>query len=109
MAEHRLPGAGAVVAFSVNDTGIGISEDNLATIFSAFQQGDGTTSRRYGGAGLGLAICREAAAQLGGQVAVHSDPGSGSTFTLLPATDPARRCSRTRTGQSSRSQPQQSR
>jgi CheY-like chemotaxis protein len=89
MAEHRLPGSGAVVAFSVNDTGIGISEDNLATIFSAFQQGDGTTSRRYGGAGLGLAICREAAAQLGGQVAVHSDPGSGSTFTLyLPLTLP---------------------
>jgi signal transduction histidine kinase/HAMP domain-containing protein/FixJ family two-component response regulator len=89
MAEHRLPGAGAVVAFSVTDTGIGISEGNLATIFSAFQQGDGTTSRRYGGAGLGLAICREAAAQLGGEVAVHSDPGRGSTFSLyLPLTPP---------------------
>jgi signal transduction histidine kinase/HAMP domain-containing protein/ActR/RegA family two-component response regulator len=89
MAEHRLPGAGAVVAFSVTDTGVGISEDNLATIFSAFQQGDGTTSRRYGGAGLGLAICRDVAAQLGGEVAVHSDPGSGSTFSLyLPLTMP---------------------
>src|SRR6266516_2840129 len=87
MAENRLPGA--VVAFSVTDTGIGISEDNLATIFSSFQQGDGTTSRRYGGAGLGLAICHEAAAQLGGEVAVHSDPGSGSTFSLyLPLTLP---------------------
>jgi signal transduction histidine kinase/HAMP domain-containing protein/ActR/RegA family two-component response regulator len=89
MAEHRLPGAGAVVAFSVTDTGIGIGEDNLATIFSAFQQGDGTTSRRYGGAGLGLAICRDVAAQLGGEVAVHSDLGSGSTFSLyLPLTLP---------------------
>jgi hypothetical protein len=89
MAENRLPGADAVVAFSVTDTGIGISEDNLATIFSAFQQGDGTTSRRYGGAGLGLAISREVAAQLGGKVAVHSDPGRGSTFSLyLPLTPP---------------------
>jgi signal transduction histidine kinase/HAMP domain-containing protein/CheY-like chemotaxis protein len=89
VAEDRLPSAGAVVAFSVTDTGIGISEDNLATIFSAFQQGDGTTSRRHGGAGLGLAICREVAAQLGGEVAVNSDLGSGSTFSLyLPLTLP---------------------
>ena len=89
MAEHRLRGAGAVVDFSVTDTGMGISEGNLATIFSAFQQGDGTTSRRYGGAGLGLAISREVAAQLGGEVAVHSDPGRGSTFSLyLPLTQP---------------------
>jgi signal transduction histidine kinase/HAMP domain-containing protein/CheY-like chemotaxis protein len=86
-AEHKLPSSDAVVAFSVTDTGIGISEDNLATIFSAFQQGDGTTSRRYGGAGLGLAICRDVAAQLGGEVAVHSDLGIGSTFSLyLPLT-----------------------
>jgi signal transduction histidine kinase/HAMP domain-containing protein/ActR/RegA family two-component response regulator len=89
MAEHRLRSAGAVVDFSVTDTGIGISEGNLATIFSAFQQGDGTTSRRYGGAGLGLAISREVAAQLGGEVAVQSDPGRGSTFSLyLPLTPP---------------------
>ena len=66
----------------MTDTGIGISRDNLTSIFSAFQQGDGTTSRRYGGTGLGLAICREVAAQLGGEVTVRSELGAGSTFTL---------------------------
>ena len=66
----------------MTDTGIGISPDNLTSIFSAFQQGDGTTSRRYGGTGLGLAICREVAARLGGEVTVHSELGRGSTFSL---------------------------
>jgi len=82
--DARKPGAraGSWVVFSVTDTGIGISHENLTSIFSAFQQGDGTTSRRYGGTGLGLAICREVAARLGGEVTVQSDLGMGSTFSL---------------------------
>jgi signal transduction histidine kinase/HAMP domain-containing protein len=83
LAGPRVGGPDDVVAFSVTDTGIGISDDSLKTIFEAFQQGDGTTSRRYGGTGLGLAISREVAAVLGGRITAQSQPGSGSTFTLF--------------------------
>ncbi|MFZ6029727.1 MAG: ATP-binding protein, partial [Chloroflexota bacterium] len=70
------------VAVSVRDTGIGMTPEQQQIVFEAFQQADGSTSRQYGGTGLGLAITREMTQRLGGQVALESEPGKGSTFTI---------------------------
>lgn len=77
------------LVFTVTDTGIGMSTDELERIFEPFTQADASTTRKFGGTGLGLTVTRQLAHLLGGEVAVHSEPGQGTTFTVrLPVRAP---------------------
>ncbi|MBF0539855.1 MAG: response regulator [Nitrospirae bacterium] len=68
------------VKFSISDTGIGIAEENLSYIFNSFTQADGSKTRKYGGTGLGLTICKKIISLMGGDLSVHSEIKKGSTF-----------------------------
>lgn len=74
---------GQTLCYAISDTGIGIASEHLDDIFNEFHQADNTSTRQFGGMGLGLAICRKLTHRLGGEIHVSSEPGKGSCFDLI--------------------------
>jgi len=88
-ARNSASGKPGQIEFAVSDTGIGIPSDKLATIFDDYTQADASTTRKYGGTGLGLGISRRIVAAMGGHIAAVSSAGAGSTFSFTAQFDPA--------------------
>ena len=88
VSAQQVPERPSWITFTVEDTGIGITNDQLSYVFDAFVQAESSTSANYGGTGLGLAISRDFCMLMGGSITVESEIGVGSSFTVLIPTDP---------------------